>query len=60
MAKTYVPELRHLVNRMCRYTSRWDLLIRPGLTAAQLSAYITYVAACELLRQQLGTEPLET
>lgn len=58
MAKTYVPHLRYLVNVLCRYTNRWDLLIRPNLTAQQLTAYLTYVAACEALRQQLGTPPL--
>lgn len=55
--KTYIPTLIGFVTLVCRYTNRYNLIIREFMPEAALPAYEALVAACHAFLLAVG-EPV--
>lgn len=55
--KTYLPTLVMLVTTICRYTTRYNLIIREFIPEEAIPAYEALVAACTAFLGAVGQLP---
>lgn len=58
MAKTYIPTLRAIVQRLCIYIARYQDTIRANLAGAALAAFDALALACDAFLASLGEPPI--
>lgn len=55
--KTYIPTLIHLVTTICRYTTRYNLILRDFLPPSSIPAFEALTAACSAFLTAVGEPP---
>ena len=55
-ARTYVPQLRRLLQKMSTYLARWTPLILHSLTDVEAAALLAFQLALAELIEKLGPE----